>query len=71
MKVLFIAIITITLLSSCRENPKNGNGETQESKTTIENKEEMLKKQNSVEAVSEENRKLDSIQQVRAHGHAH
>jgi len=68
---IFIVVIAITLLSSCKEISKNENAETPGNTSKIENNAEVQQKQDSIQAVKEENRKLDSIQQVRAHGHAH
>ena len=61
-KVLFIATISLTLLASCRE--------TQNTETIL-SPEEMSQREDSLEIVREENRRLDSIQQVKSHGHAH
>jgi uncharacterized protein YcfL len=61
-KVLFIAAISLTLFASCRESEKN---------ETISNEEMMLQKQDSLEKVRAENKRLDSLQQVESHGHAH
>lgn len=69
-KVLFIATISLTLLASCRDNKKNKNVETQNTETTL-SAEEMSKKEDSLKIVREENRRMDSIQQVKSHGHAH
>lgn len=69
-KVLFIATISLTLIASCKDNKKVGNIEEQKIETAL-SQEELRQKQDSIEAVREENRILDSIQQVKAHGHAH
>jgi cell shape-determining protein MreC len=69
-KVLFIAAISFTLLSSCKETNKKKPIETQNTETTL-SKEELQQKQDSIEAVKKENRILDSLQQVKSHGHAH
>jgi outer membrane murein-binding lipoprotein Lpp len=69
-KVLFIATIGITLLASCTETKKKKSIETQNTETTI-SKEELQQKKDSIEAVIKENRILDSIRQVKSHGHAH
>lgn len=69
-KVLFIAIISLTLLASCRETNKNKDVETQNTETTL-SPEEMSQREDSLKMVREENRILDSIQQVKSHGHAH
>lgn len=69
-KVLFIATITLTLLASCRETKKKESVETQNTETTL-NPEEMRQREDSLKIIREENRKLDSIQQVKSHGHAH
>jgi outer membrane murein-binding lipoprotein Lpp len=69
-KVLFIATIGITLLASCTETKKKKPIETQNIETTIR-KEALQQKKDSIEAVIKENRILDSIQQVKSHGHAH
>jgi uncharacterized protein YcfL len=61
-KVLFIAAISLTLFASCRESEKN---------EAISNEEMMLQKQDSLEKVRAENKRLDSLQQVESHGHAH
>lgn len=60
---ILITALTIILLASCKETPDN--------KPKMENNVEMQQKQDSIEAVREEYRKLDSIQQVKSHGHAH
>tara|TARA_R110000765_G_scaffold173216_2_gene278062 strand:- start:642 stop:857 length:216 start_codon:yes stop_codon:yes gene_type:complete len=69
-KVLFIATICLTLLASCRETNKNKGVETQKNETTL-SPEEMSQREDSLKMVREENRILDSIQQVESHGHAH
>ncbi|MEH6765189.1 MAG: hypothetical protein V7655_11870 [Aequorivita antarctica] len=69
-KVLFIATISLTLLASCRENKKVENMEDQKIETTL-SPEEMRQREDSLKMVREENRILDSIQQVKSHGHAH
>ena len=69
-KVLFIATISLTLLASCRETNKNKGVETQKIETTL-SPEEMSQREDSLKMVREENRILDSIQQVESHGHAH
>lgn len=69
-KVLFIATISLTLLASCRENKKDENVEEQKIETTL-SPEEMRQREDSLKIVREENRILDSIQQVKSHGHAH
>jgi uncharacterized protein YcfL len=69
-KVLFIATISLTLLASCRDNKKVENMEDQKIETTL-SPEEMSQREDSLKMVREENRILDSIQQVKSHGHAH
>ncbi|OBX26151.1 hypothetical protein LX77_02039 [Gelidibacter algens] len=69
-KVLFIATISLTLLASCRENKKVENMEEQNTETTL-SPEEMRQREDSLKIVREENRVMDSIQQVKSHGHAH
>lgn len=69
-KVLFIATISLTLIASCKDNKKVGNIEEQKIETAL-SQEELRQKQDSIEALREENRILDSIQQVKSHGHAH
>ena len=69
-KVLFIATISLTLLASCRDNKKVENMEKQKIETTL-SPEEMSQREDSLKMVREENRILDSIQQVKSHGHAH
>lgn len=69
-KVLFIATISLTLLASCRDNKKVENMERQKIETTL-SPEEMSQREDSLNMVREENRILDSIQQVKSHGHAH
>lgn len=69
-KVLFIATISLTLLASCRDNKKVENMEEQKIETTLSPK-EMSQREDSLKMVREENRILDSIQQVKSHGHAH
>ncbi len=69
-KVLFIATISLTLLASCRDNKKVENMEEQKNETTL-SPEEMSQREDSLKIVREENRRLDSIQQVKSHGHAH
>ena len=61
-KVLFIAAISLTLLASCKESSK---------KETTLSEQEMQQKQDSINELRAENRKLDSLQQVKSHGHAH
>jgi len=66
MKQQFLTLIAIlALLSSCGENKRKNR---QESKTAV--KEENTNSQ-AVKAAKEEARKMDSIQQVKEHGHAH
>ncbi len=69
-KVLFIATICLILLASCRDNKKDENMEEQKMETTL-SPEEMRQREDSLKIVREENRILDSIQQVKNHGHAH
>lgn len=69
-KVLFITTICLTLLASCRETNKNKDVETQNTETTL-SPEEMRQREDSLKIVREENRSMDSIQQVKSHGHAH
>tara|TARA_R110000868_G_scaffold244155_1_gene500301 strand:- start:77 stop:292 length:216 start_codon:yes stop_codon:yes gene_type:complete len=69
-KVLFIATISLTLLASCKETKKNESVETQNTETTL-SQEEISQKQDSIQEVRKEKRRLDSIQQVQSHGHAH
>tara|TARA_R110002051_G_scaffold194932_3_gene263142 strand:- start:427 stop:642 length:216 start_codon:yes stop_codon:yes gene_type:complete len=69
-KVLFIATISLTLLASCKETKKNERVETQNTETTL-SKEELRQKKDSLQEVRKEKRRLDSIQQVKSHGHAH
>ena len=69
-KVLFIATISLTLLASCRDNKKVENMEEQKIETTL-SPEEMSQREDSLKMVREENRILDSIQQVKSHWHAH
>ncbi len=61
-KVLFIAAIGLTLLASCKETSK---------KETTLSAQEMQQKQDSINKLRAENKRLDSIQQVKSHGHAH
>lgn len=68
---ILIAVLAIILLASCKETPKNENEATPDNIPKMENNVEMQQKQDSIEAVREEYRKLDSIQQVKSHGHAH
>lgn len=68
---ILITALTIILLASCKETPKNENEATPDNIPKMENNVEMQQKQDSIEAVREEYRKLDSIQQVKSHGHAH
>jgi hypothetical protein len=69
-KVLFIATISLIVLASCKDNKKVENVENQETETTL-NTEEMRQREDSLKIVREENRVMDSIQQVKNHGHAH
>lgn len=69
-KILFIATISLTLLASCKETKKKKPIETQNTETIL-SKEELQQKQDSIEAVRKENYILDSLQQVKSHGHAH
>lgn len=69
-KVLFIATISLILLASCRDNKKNESVETQNTETTLSS-EEMRQREDSLKILREENLILDSIQQVKNHGHAH
>jgi hypothetical protein len=69
-KVLFIATISLIVLASCKDNKKVENVENQETETTL-NAEEMRQREDSLKIVREENRVMDSIQQVKNHGHAH
>lgn len=68
---IFIAVFALALLSSCKETSKNDNAEMADTNSKIENNAEMKRKQDSIVAVKEENRMLDSIQQMKSHGHAH
>ena len=61
-KALFIAAISLTLFASCKETSK---------KETVPSQEEMLQKQDSLANVRAENRRMDSLQQIKSHGHAH
>lgn len=69
-KVLFIATISLIVLASCTDNKKVESVEIQETETTL-SAEEISKREDSLKIVREENRVLDSIQQVKNHGHAH
>ncbi len=68
---IFIAVFALALLSSCKETSKNDNAEMADTNSKIENNAEMKRKQDSIVAVKEENRMLDSIQEMKSHGHAH
>lgn len=76
MKKQFIITVAIyALFVACTDTPKN-NTETQkqEEKSIIKNDTETKMEQDSVEIVrfeQAEKRKLDSLQQVQSHGHAH
>ena len=52
------------------ETNKSKDVETQNTETTL-SPEEMRQREDSLKIVREENRRLDSIQQVKSHGHAH
>jgi uncharacterized Zn finger protein (UPF0148 family) len=67
---IFIAVFALALFSSCKDTSKNESAEMSDN-PKVENQAEIQRKQDSIEAVREENRKLDSIQQIKAHGHAH
>ena len=67
---IFIAVFALALLSSCKDTSKNKNAEMPETISKTENNAEMKRKQDSIVAVKEENRMLDSIQQMKSHGHA-
>ena len=68
---IFIAVFALALLSSCKDTSKNKNAEMPETISKTENNAEMKRKQDSIVAVKEEKRMLDSIQQMKSHGHAH
>jgi len=69
-KVLFIATFSLIVLASCKDNKKVESVETQKTEAT-QSAEEMRQKEDSLKIAREENRILDSIQQVKSHGHAH
>lgn len=63
---IIVAVLALGILTACTDKKKT---DEQKSETTkVESKEETAKE----EAVSEaEKRRLDSIRQVKEHGHAH
>lgn len=67
---IFIAVFALALLSSCKDTSKNESAEMSDN-PKVENQVEIQRKQDSIVAVKEENRMLDSIQQMKSHGHAH
>ncbi|MEB8347006.1 hypothetical protein OO010_13175 [Flavobacteriaceae bacterium KMM 6898] len=68
-KVLFIATISLTLLASCKETPKNTTAPTMQEEVKKDNNAEMMMNQDSIKMASKKT--LDSLEQVKSHGHAH
>ncbi|PZX57006.1 hypothetical protein LV84_02137 [Algoriphagus ratkowskyi] len=70
MKNLFIiTAIVMTLFVSCKE-PKKEEATSNDQENVIEdNNAEMMRKQDSIQL--HEKKVLDSLEQVKSHGHAH
>lgn len=66
-KLIIIPAIALAVLSSCRDTKKNEPSQ-ETTNTTTEIK--ASKSQKEIET-QKEKRRLDSIQQVKSHGHAH
>ncbi|MEB8330164.1 hypothetical protein OO009_12435 [Flavobacteriaceae bacterium KMM 6897] len=68
-KVLFIATISLTLLASCKETPKNATAPTMQEEVKKDNNAEMMMNQDSIQMAHKKT--MDSLEQVKSHGHVH
>tara|TARA_R110002051_G_C8756103_1_gene500979 strand:- start:3992 stop:4204 length:213 start_codon:yes stop_codon:yes gene_type:complete len=66
---IFIPIIALALLASCKETPKNDTAPTMQKEYKEDNNAEMISKQDSIQMARK--KAMDSIEQVKSHGHAH
>ncbi|MDT0651037.1 hypothetical protein [Autumnicola edwardsiae] len=68
-RVFFITTVALALLASCREEPKNNTAPTTQEEIKKDNNAEMLRTQDSIQMAREKT--MDSLEQVKSHGHAH
>ncbi|SFC39290.1 hypothetical protein SAMN04487891_11095 [Flagellimonas taeanensis] len=68
-KVIFSTVIAMTLLASCNQPKKKETApKAQESMDKVNNA-EMIRREDSIKMAKEKT--LDSLEQVKSHGHAH
>ncbi|EIJ39355.1 hypothetical protein JoomaDRAFT_2370 [Galbibacter orientalis DSM 19592] len=68
-RVFFITAVTMTLLASCKDEPRTKMGPTTQDEIKKDNNAEMLRTQDSIQMAHKKT--MDSLEQVKSHGHAH
>jgi len=68
-KVFFITAVALTLMASCRETKKGEAAPTVQENVIKDNNAEMIRTQDSIQMAQK--RTMDSLEQVKSHGHAH
>jgi protein involved in sex pheromone biosynthesis len=68
-RVFFITAVTMTLLASCKDEPKTNMGPTMQEEIKNDNNVEMVRTQDSIQKARKKT--MDSLEQIKSHGHAH
>lgn len=68
-KVFFITTVALMLLASCKETKKEEATPEVQENVNKDNNAEMIKTQDSIQMARK--KAIDSLEQVKSHGHAH
>jgi len=68
-RAIFIPVIALTLLASCKETPTNDMSPTIQKEIQKDNKADVITTQDSLQMARK--RTMDSLEQIKSHGHAH
>lgn len=68
-KVFFITTVALTLLASCKETKSEDAAPNVQENVDNDNNAEMIRTQDSIQMARKMT--MDSIEQVKSHGHAH
>ncbi|MEO2073426.1 MAG: hypothetical protein ABGW99_19015 [Zunongwangia sp.] len=68
-KILFITVMATTLLVSCKETKKEETSPVVQKNAPKDNNAEMIRIQDSIQMARKKT--MDSLEQVKSHGHAH
>ena len=68
-RAIFITTVALTLLASCKETPTNDTSPTIQKEIQKDNKADVITTQDSLQMARK--RTMDSLEQIKSHGHAH